>query len=98
MANGLYTNRELVDTIIEDLNLLPRHLIEKEFVAFCNTVGRMGQKLANLRTAIDDDLKYKDEQIEDLKRCLAAAGIETHEIPASEIEFVEEKDGAGDGK
>lgn len=98
MGKGLYTNSELVDTLLQDLNLLPRHLIDNQYIAFCNTVGRMGQKLANLRTAIDDDLKYKDEQIEDLKRCLAAAGQEVREIPASEIEFVEEKDGAGDGK
>jgi hypothetical protein len=98
MGKGLYTNSELVDTLLQDLNLLPRHLIDNQFVAFCNTVGRMGQKLANLRKSIDEELKHKDEQIEDLKRCLAAAGIETHEIPASEIEFIKEKDGAGDGE
>ena len=85
MANGLYTNSELVDTIIVDLNNLLKLQINGQFVGACNVVTQMTQKLLNLKTGIDNDLKSKDKVIEALKNELRAAGQEVVDIPAEEL-------------
>lgn len=74
MANGIYTSIELVDTIIGDLNNLPKNLIEGQYIQFCTVVAAMGQKLVALRKGITADIDSKNKTIEDLKQQLRNAG------------------------
>lgn len=93
MAKGLLTNAELVDTLIVDLNNLPKELLAGQFIQACSIVAQMGQKLINLRKGIADDLKYKDERIEQLKEQLRNLGAEVTDMTPDE--FVQEyKNGA----
>lgn len=80
MANGLYTNSELVDSIILDLNNLPKELIDGQFIRACNIITQMSQKLINLRQTIDNDLKSRDETIENLKREIRNLGGEVIDV------------------
>ena len=80
MANGLYTNSELVDTIIADLNRIIKEALNGQYIEACCHVTQAAQKLVNLRTNIDKDLKSRDDTIESLKRELRAAGREIIEV------------------
>ena len=98
MPNGLFTNAELVDSLILDLNNLPKELINGQFIQFCTLVERMGQKLINLRKGIADDLKYKDERIEQLKEQLRNLGAEVTDMTTDEfMQKYGKKDGAENG-
>lgn len=80
MANGLYTNSELVDTIIADLNRIIKEALNGKYIEACCYVTQAAQKLVNLRTNIDKDLKSREDTIETLKRELRAAGREIIEV------------------
>ena len=97
MANGTYTNKELIENIIVNLNNLPKAMCNGQFIQFCSIVSQMGQKLINLRETIDADLKKKDETIETLKRQLCEAGCNVKEMTMEEYAKLKEKDGAGNG-
>lgn len=84
MANGLYTNSELVDTIIDDLNTFLMFQASGKHVQACAIVTGMAQKLVNLRTTIDNDLKNRDQTIEMLKERLRDCGQEVIEVPAEQ--------------
>ena len=95
MDKGLYTNTELIDTIILDLNNLPKALIDGQFIQFCSLVDQMGQKLAILKKGVPTDLESKDKVIEQLKDQLRAAGAEIEDMtPEQFIEKYGKKDGA----
>lgn len=74
MANGLYNNTELVDSIIVDLNSLLKEQISGQYIGACNIVTQITQKLINLKQGIVNDLKAKDEKIETLKGCIKDCG------------------------
>ena len=78
---GLYTNSELVETIINDLNNVLRLQMSGQYVQACCNVAQMAQKLVNLRKSIDNDMKSRDRTIEALKAELKAAGREVTDIP-----------------
>lgn len=84
MANGIYTNSELVKSLVADLNALVKNELCGEYVMACAIVTGMTQKLMNLQKTIDNDLKNRDETIEMLKERLRACGQEVIEIPAEE--------------
>lgn len=84
MAKGMYTNTELVETIIVDLNNLPAKLISGQFIQFCSLVTQMSQKLMNLRDGITADLAGKDRVIEDLKNRLRNVGETVEDITPEE--------------
>lgn len=67
---GLYTNSELVDTLIVDLNNVLKELVSGQYIQACCYVTQMSQKLVNLRKTIDKDLQNKDRIIEELKSAL----------------------------
>ena len=95
MDKGIYTNSELIETLIVDLNNLPKQLIAGQFINFCSIVSQMGQKLINLRNTIDNDLKNREETIEKLKNELRAAGAEVEDMTPEEfIKKHNKKDGA----
>lgn len=84
MAKGLYTNSELVDTIINDLNTFLRLQAGGQHLQACAIVTGMAQKLVNLRETIDNDLKNRDQTIEMLKERLRDCGQEVIEVPAEQ--------------
>ena len=88
-GKGLFDNSGLCDSLINDLNSLPKLLIDNQFILFSSVVSQMGQKLLNLKTAIGKETESKNRTIEHLKSMLKANG--TEEIIDSE------KDGAGNG-
>lgn len=86
MNNGLYTNTELMDTIIMDLNDTLKALFSGQYIQACCQVTQMSQKLVNLRNTIDNDLKNREETIEHLKQVLRDSGIEVRDITPEEME------------
>lgn len=95
MVNNVLSNTELINTLIVDLNNIPKELIAGQFVQACCIVSSMAQKLLNLRNTIDDELKNKTETIEQLKEALRNSGVNLQEATAEE--FVNKyckKDGA----
>ena len=98
MANGLYTNSELVDTIIVDLNKLIAEVVNGQFIQACGIVTQISQRLLNLRTNIDADLKSKDEVIEDLKAAIRSYDHEKIGLnPEPPVAKSNEKEGANNG-
>ena len=95
MANGLYTNSELIETIIVDMNNMIKEALSGQYVQICYIVTAMTQKLMNLKKGIDADLASKDKVIEQLKDQLRAAGVEIEDMTPEEfIEKHGKKDGA----
>ena len=95
MMKGLYTNSELVDSLINDLNNLLRLQMSGQYVQACCSVAQMAQKLVNLRKTIDNDMKSRDKTIETLKAELKAAGREVLDVPNQLIDnHINKKDGA----
>jgi len=86
MAKGLYTNSELVDSIILDLNNLPKELIDGQFIQGCSLIAQMSQKLINLRQTIDSDLKSRDKTIESLKAEIRNLGGEVIDVKSEVLE------------
>ena len=97
MAKDIMTNAELIDSLILDLNNLPKEMISGQYIQFCAIVYQMAQKLINLRNTVDNDLKNRNETIETLKAELRAAGHDVKDMTPQQFvdEFMnKEKDGA----
>lgn len=84
MADGLYTNTELMDSVIVDLNNTLKELFSGQYIQACCHVTQMSQKLVNLRNTIDNDLKNRDETIATLKNELRNAGVTVEDIDPRE--------------
>lgn len=67
-GKGLYDNIGLVDTIVNDLNRIPRLMIDGQFFQASAVFASVGQRLGNLKKGIQEELDSKDEIIEQLKR------------------------------
>lgn len=80
MKNGIYTNQEMIGTIINDLNDVLKLQNGGQYIQACAVVTGMAQKLVNLRQTIDDDLKNRDETIESLKHIMRQNGLEIVEV------------------
>ena len=85
MANGLYTNTELIDTMIVDLNTLPKHLMDGQYVAFCGLISSLAQRLVNLKDGIKNDLDNRNQMIETLKNQLKEVGYPVVDVPVEEF-------------
>lgn len=91
MANGIYTNEELVDTLISDLNSLVKNVAGGQYIQACIIVTGMSQKMLNLKEGIKKGLDNKNRVIESLKEQLRQAGAEIKDMS---IEEFMKKDGA----
>ena len=91
MPKGLFTSEELIAVMIQDLNSLPKFLIEGQYIAFCDQIAKMGQKLINLQKGIKADMDNRNNTIEQLKNQIKELGGEYKEIPVEELL---QKDGA----
>lgn len=95
MGKGLLTNDDMIDSLIVDLNNLPKLLMEGQNIMFCRTISTMGQKLLNLKVGVKNDLENKIEIIEELKRQLKNANINLKEMTPES--YFKDKDGAENG-
>lgn len=86
MANGILTNKELVGSLIQDLNNLVKEQQAGQHLQACQIIVSMTQKLANLYNTIDDEVKNRDEIIAKLKEELRACGREVVEVAPEGLE------------
>ena len=67
MANGLYSNSELAESIITDLNNLLKNIAGGQYIRVCSIAMEMVQKLMNLKNGIEADINNRDKQIKELQ-------------------------------
>ena len=67
-GRGLYDNEGLCDTLQADLNNLIKQAVSGQFIHCSVIVVSMTQKLTNLKKGIAEELKSKDQIIENLKK------------------------------
>lgn len=80
-GGGLYDNEGLCDTLLLDLNRLPKLLIEGQFIQACSVVSSMGQRLVNLKECIKKDLDSMKEKVEELKRVNDELAEQVYKVP-----------------
>ena len=85
MANGLYTNSELIDSLILDCNESAKAIVAGNMVLWCKTVYEMVVKLQNLKKGITEELKNRDENIEILKEQLRNMDATVEDISVDEL-------------
>lgn len=86
--NGIYTHSELIDSILQDLNSLVKCHMIGEHVTACAIMTGISQKLLKLKEGVANDLKNREETIEQLKEELRACGREVIDVPVENIEEV----------
>lgn len=86
--NGIYTHSELIDSILQDLNSLVKCHMIGEHVTACAIMTGIAQKLLKLKEGVANDLKNREETIEQLKEELRACGREVVDVPVENIEEV----------
>jgi hypothetical protein len=67
-GKGLYDNEGLCDTLIKDMNNLLKQLFSGQYLAACNVITQITQKLVNLKKGIKTDTDSLKNNIEDLKK------------------------------
>ena len=87
-GKGLMDNEGLCDSLLLDLNNVPKLLMTGQYIQFCALISSMGQKLVNLKKGIKADRQAMEEKYNDLKQLNDRL---VRQIPV-------EKDGASDGK
>lgn len=86
--NGLLTNKELINSIINDLNEYLKAQASGQMLQAAAIMAGVSQKLLNMYKTVDDDLKNRDETIDSLKQQLRAAGVEVIDVPPEKLEEV----------
>ena len=66
---------KIVDSIIVDLNELPKQMMEGQYIQTCTIIARMAQNLFQIR----EELQANSKVIESLKAELRASGKEVIE-------------------
>lgn len=85
MANGLYTNAELIGSVIDDLNTILKMAMTGQPLQACAVLTGTAQKLINLQETINNDLKNRDETIKTLEDELRKGGIEIVHVSADKL-------------
>ena len=67
-GKGLMDNEGLCDSLLLDLNNIPKVLMTGQYIQFCAMVSSMAQKVVNLKKGIIDDMQCMKDKIEELKR------------------------------
>jgi len=71
---GFLDNVDLINTLITDCNDAVMNCMSGRYIAFCNTMVQMVQKLANLKSGVKSDLESREQTIKDYERRLAELG------------------------
>ena len=93
IKTGLYSNEEIIDTIINDLNEVIKNAMSGNYVTSCTYVTYITQKLINLKKGIADDMRHKNEVIEDLKQQLKLYNPEMTDVEPEQFIKDLKKDG-----
>ena len=80
----MLSHDELINTIIQDLNSAIKCLFNGQYIAFCDTVRSIAQRLALLNDGVKRDLQSRDNTINELKERLRSMGCEVVEVTAKE--------------
>ena len=67
-GKGLFDNDGLCDSLLNDLNNLPKTLANGQYIQFCAVVSNMAQKIINLKNGIRNDMDSMKAKVEELKR------------------------------
>ena len=67
-GKGLMDNEGVCDSLLLDLNTLPKVLMNGQYIQFCAMVSSMAQRLANLKKGINADMQSMKDKVEELKR------------------------------
>ena len=63
---------EMFDRLLEKLNILPKQLIDGQYIAFCSLVSNIAHELVALKRDTAKLLAEKNEQIEKCKAMIDA--------------------------
>ena len=85
MSKGVYTNEELLDSIIVDCNESVKSIVSGQYLQFCNLMSTIAMKLNSVKNGIIADMARKNETIEALKEQLKNSGSEVQEIPVEQL-------------
>ena len=61
---------EVFDRLINELNLLPKHLFDGQRIAFCSQLAVMAQEISTLKLDVIKTIDEKDKQIEECKQMI----------------------------
>ena len=67
-GKGLMDNEGLCDSLLLDLNNLPKILMTGQYIQFCAKVTSMAERLVNLKKGIADDMQSMRDKLEEMKR------------------------------
>ena len=67
-GKGLMDNEGLCDSLLLDLNNIPKVLMTGQYIQFCAMVSSMAQKVVNLKKGIVNDMQSMKDKVEELKR------------------------------
>lgn len=65
-----------LDNLLEELNMLPKCLINNQFIAFGNLVSNMAHEIVDLKKAIAKESDANAQKIEELKNMAKNASEE----------------------
>lgn len=74
------TNIELINSLLDDLNNMLKSSMNGQQLQACAILTGITQKLINLRSGVESEIKNRDEIIEKLKKELCRRGVEVAEI------------------
>ena len=67
-GKGLMDNEGLCDSLLINLNNLPKVLMTGQYIQFCAMISSMAQKMVNLKKGIVNDMQSMKDKVEELKR------------------------------
>lgn len=67
-GKGLMDNEGVCDSLLLDLNNLPKVLMTGQYIQFCALIESMAQRLVNLKKGINADMQSMKDKVEELKR------------------------------
>ena len=92
----MLNHEELINTITQDLNGAIKCLFNGQYIAFCDAIRSIAQRLALLNDGVKRDIQSRDNTINELKERLRSMGCEVVEVTAKE--YAEEMKERENGK
>lgn len=88
MAKGVFTNLEMIDSLISDLNNAEKYLFEGQIIAHCDGIAKIAQKITLLKHGIEKDIENRDETISKLKSQIEEMGAKVIDCKPEELDNV----------
>lgn len=67
-GQGLFDSGGLCDTLVRDLNNLPKLLMTGQYIQFCALVADMAQRVVKLKSGIANDMESMKNKVDEIKR------------------------------